>query len=540
MKLERLDLIAKIIAGQSPPSSTYNKDEEGLPFYQGKADFGEKNPIPRIWCAVPNKISVDKDILISVRAPVGSVNINNSKACIGRGLSAIRPNEKSYYEFLYFYFKVHEKQIAKLGVGSTFQSITQKDLSEIKIPLPPLTDQIKIAQILTKAEELIAQRKESIALLDEFLRSTFLEMFGDNEKFKQVPIKDIASKVKYSMSSGPFGSNLTSEHYTNEGVVILRGTNVTSGTLDLSKIKFVSEEKAKELERSEIRPNDIVIVAVGSSGKALLIPKDLPRAIISQNFNKITPDLSIVNPIYLEYSINSQFVQNQFERFMTDAGRTFLSLTNIKEILVPIPNLKLQEKFAGISEKIQILKSHYKSSLLELENLFGALSQKAFKGELDLSKMIIVEDEELISESHQKEIDPKPTENVEVEKKTKPVKEKSFTQRSMWENTSILGKISNLQFNNVEGEAVFKKVFSKKDKGFSFVEFESFIKKEGFKYEYHQLKDFIFSKLASKELTQYYADKEWMNESHRKHISSTQDDFAGDGSIYLVPKISAE
>ena len=83
--MARLEEICAINMGQSPDSSTYNEDGNGLPFFQGNADFGEIYPAVRMWCSEPTKIAREKDILISVRAPIGALNIANCECCIGRG-----------------------------------------------------------------------------------------------------------------------------------------------------------------------------------------------------------------------------------------------------------------------------------------------------------------------------------------------------------------------------------------------------------------------------------------------------------------------
>ena len=152
----KLGECCNINMGQSPLSDTYNKNKDGLPFYQGKSDFGLINPSIRMYCNDPKKIAEEKDILMSVRAPVGSVNIADTSCCIGRGLAGISSIENiSFYKYLFYYFKYVEKDIANMGVGSTFKAISRKDLEIIKIPLPPLEVQKKIADILDKASELI-------------------------------------------------------------------------------------------------------------------------------------------------------------------------------------------------------------------------------------------------------------------------------------------------------------------------------------------------------------------------------------------------
>ena len=185
MNYVTLNDVCEIIAGQSPPSSTYNSHGEGLPFFQGKADFGTLYPVTRYWCSKPKKIALPNDILISVRAPVGPTNINSEKSCIGRGLSAIRTTEKIDVKFLYHYLKTIEKQLSNLGSGSTFTAITQKDLQNLQIPLPPLPIQRKIAAVLDKADAIRRRNKAILQKYDQLAQSVFLEMFGDpvkNEK----------------------------------------------------------------------------------------------------------------------------------------------------------------------------------------------------------------------------------------------------------------------------------------------------------------------------------------------------------------------
>lgn len=143
--------IAKIIMGQSPPSTTYNQDRIGLPFYQGKTDFGDLYPSPRIWCSIPNKIAESGDILISVRAPVGPVNMCREKSCIGRGLAAIRPTNQIDNFFLFYYFKYIEGTWT--GRGSTFGAIKKRELENLQIPLPPLPEQKRIITYLDNIQQ---------------------------------------------------------------------------------------------------------------------------------------------------------------------------------------------------------------------------------------------------------------------------------------------------------------------------------------------------------------------------------------------------
>ena len=170
-QLLQLSALAEINAGQSPPSSTYNDEGLGLPFFQGKAEFGERYPIAVNWCSEPQSTSQPGDILVSVRAPVGDVNITPFECCIGRGLAAIKVNGHSLNLFIYNVL-IHARQyLAAQGTGSTFESINKTTLRTIPIPLPPLAEQRAIAAYLDREtaqiDALIARTQQLNALLRE-------------------------------------------------------------------------------------------------------------------------------------------------------------------------------------------------------------------------------------------------------------------------------------------------------------------------------------------------------------------------------------
>jgi type I restriction enzyme S subunit len=380
MKFEKLGNIADIIAGQSPPSSTYNSEGNGIPFFQGKADYGEKYPTVRYWCTEPTKISLPDDILISMRAPVGPVNINTVESCIGRGLSAIRVKKNVSRDFVYFWLKQNQHIIAAKQTGSTFKAITQKILSEIVVPIPCYTDQLHIANLLSKAENLIAQRKESIRLLDEYLKSTFLEMFGDGKTnikgFPIVKIEDISTEIK----DGPH----VSPKYSETGIPIFSSRNIKPGELVLEEIKYVSEEMYLELtKRFKPQRNDILVTKGGTTGFAKVVDFDFPFC-IWVHIAAIRPSEKVV-PIYLEHYVNSDYGYYQTQKNTKGAANRDLGLKKIAKIEMPLPPIALQTQFAQIVEKTETLKTQYQQSLQELENLYGSLSQKAFKGELNIN-----------------------------------------------------------------------------------------------------------------------------------------------------------
>ena len=163
MEYVALKDVCKINMGQSPDSSSYNDKKEAIPFYQGNADFGEKHPIPRVWCNAPTKIAQPKDILMSVRAPIGALNYAQEKCCIGRGLAAITPDkDKLSLEFLYWFLRGKNSELNSKGTGSTFKAISKKTLEEIRVPLIDLEKQQKMAQALEKTYSVIQMRTKQL------------------------------------------------------------------------------------------------------------------------------------------------------------------------------------------------------------------------------------------------------------------------------------------------------------------------------------------------------------------------------------------
>ena len=146
-EVKRLKEVDTIIMGQSPNSDDYNFELKGYPFLQGNAEFGSISPTPSTWCEVASKTVVINDILVSVRAPIGAVNIADVKYGIGRGLCAIRA-KKSYYKFLYYYFVSQNSFLQSIGTGTTYIAISMKDITNLLIAFPPHTEQNAIAVYL--------------------------------------------------------------------------------------------------------------------------------------------------------------------------------------------------------------------------------------------------------------------------------------------------------------------------------------------------------------------------------------------------------
>jgi len=165
--VKRLNELAKIIMGQSPPSSAYNNKGQGLPFLQGSKDFGDIYPSIKTFTTICKKKAPKDSILLSVRAPVGDINISDREICIGRGIAAIVPHNKIDLIYLYYYLTYSTFKIKRYSSGTTFESIKKSDLENFQIPLPPLEEQKKIVELLQKVDELIIRFNDFLQNLED-------------------------------------------------------------------------------------------------------------------------------------------------------------------------------------------------------------------------------------------------------------------------------------------------------------------------------------------------------------------------------------
>jgi len=152
--------LCDITMGQSPPSNTYNTEKSGLPFFQGKAEFSDLYPVPQKWCCKPQKKADDGDILISVRAPVGDVNIANQHCCIGRGLAAIKYD--ACPKFIFYFLKHSKGELDKLSTGTTFKAISKQTIFNYSLFIPSLKEQ---NEIVAKIEELFSELDNGVESL---------------------------------------------------------------------------------------------------------------------------------------------------------------------------------------------------------------------------------------------------------------------------------------------------------------------------------------------------------------------------------------
>lgn len=363
-KLVRLGDCANVTLGQSPDSTTYNTENDGLPFYQGNADFGILYPQVRYYCNKPGKLAYPNNILMSVRAPVGALNIANNDCCIGRGLCAISEIDNlSFYKYLYYVLLYNQSIIQSLGVGSTFKAISGKIVSDISIPLPSLSRQKEIAGILDKASELIEKRKEQLRELDALSESVFQDMFGDpvtNEKGWEISSINNLSIELFAGGDAP--KELSTIRDDVFCVPIYANAKKDLGLYGFCKTARVTAPS--------------LTISARGSGTGFTVERTEPFCPIVRLI-VVTPNRDLVSLKFMYYVLSFLGVSK------TGCAIPQLTVPMIKNKQIPLPPLSLQQQFAAIIEKIEAQKAKVKEALKESEDLFERLMQDLFNPDQD-------------------------------------------------------------------------------------------------------------------------------------------------------------
>ena len=274
------------------------------------------------------------------------------------------------------------KAINKYITGTTRQRISRGNLEKLKFDIPSIEDQKRIVKIFDKADILRQKRKQAIELLDGYLKSVFLEMFGDPVKNPNGWKVRKLGKLSRVITKGE-SPKWQGFEYIKEGVRFITSENVLLGQLNLSKNKYVAETFHNKLRRSKLKLNDLLVNLVGASiGRGAIVIEEALPANINQAVAKIELLENVADPVFMLFQLISKQIQNKLTGCKVEGARANISLTNVRDLEFLVPPIELQNKFAEIVKKVELLKQKMLTQSEELENQFQALMQKAFKGAL--------------------------------------------------------------------------------------------------------------------------------------------------------------
>ncbi|MFH1716240.1 MAG: N-6 DNA methylase, partial [Planctomycetota bacterium] len=336
----KLGEVCKVISGQSPDGSTYNDRGEGVPFHQGKTEFTDCVLGPaKSWTTAPERIAEPHDIVMSVRAPVGPVNLVMQRICIGRGLATIRPvDSKIDGRFLFFILRGMEESITG-SQGAAFASINRKEIEAIEIPLPPLEKQARIVaeldgyrKVIEGARQILASYKPTIKI-DPKWPMKQLGMIARNLDGKRVPIE----KGQRKPGNYPY--------YGASGIVDYVDDFIFDGDFLL-----FSEDGANLLARS-------TPIAFSVSGKVW----------VNNHAHVLQFDDGATRQ-FVEHYINGLDIRD----FVTGAAQPKLSQANMNRIPIPLPPLDVQRRIVAEIEAEQALVEANRDLIARMETKIKA------------------------------------------------------------------------------------------------------------------------------------------------------------------------
>ena len=432
-----------VIQGQSPPSATYNTNGVGLPFLQGKAEFGATYPVAVKWCSAPSKIAEPDDVLVSIRAPVGPTNLCGVKVCIGRGLAAIRTQGGMPSKYILYAMRATEDELRANSTGTTFEAVRGDDLRSHPVPLPPIAEQRRIvaeiekqftrldasvtalkraqanlkryrASVLkaacagrlvpTEAELARAEGRDyepAAVLLERILAERRVQwesrkkrrgkykvpVAPDTSDLPELPegwvwamVGQISSRIEYGTS--------TKASSVPSGVPVLRMGNIQDGELNVSDLKYL-EDDHPETQKTILSHGDLLFNRTNSAelvGKSAVYKDWHPKACFASYLIRVS-FLSDTASDYVCTFINSQHGRAYVARVRNQqVGQANVNGTKLAAMPIPLPPFAEQHRIVAEVERrlsvIQQAEGTVEANLTRVERLRQSILKLAFSGRL--------------------------------------------------------------------------------------------------------------------------------------------------------------
>lgn len=289
-------------------------------------------------------------------------------------------------EFLYEAFKASGPTFANEMQGSTHKTIYMPTVERFKILLPPLSEQKRIADILDKADAIRRKRQQVLEFRSQFLKSTFLEMFGDPATNpKNLPLRELSEfyvSPKDGTKCGPFGGALKKEEYVSAGVPVWNMDNISDDGSLVPQIRlWISQEKYEDLSSYSVKDGDVIISRAGTVGKMCVVRAGLKDSIISTNLIRLRLNASLIPEFFVSLMV---FFKGRAGRLKTgpDGAFTHMSTGVLDKLTFPYPSVGAQRNYVSIMEQMDRSTLRLTTAVNEADGLFNSLVQRAFKGEL--------------------------------------------------------------------------------------------------------------------------------------------------------------
>jgi type I restriction enzyme S subunit len=340
---------------------------------------------------IPEAMAAEKQMLRSndvlITASSGSLSVvgravridGNSYATFGAFCKVLRPGSMVDPSYFAHFFKTsaYRALISRLAAGANINNLKKEDLDALRIPLPPLPEQRRIASILDQADQIRQAQKASTEQLDSVASAALGDLLAKSQVEKAIELRDIAE-----IQTGPFGSLLHSEDYVIGGIPLVNPTHLLGGRIKTDSRLAVSEEKYAELAPYALQAGDVVLGRRGEMGRAASVTEAHGRLLCGTGSMIIRPNAELVLGIVLAEIFATRKIRNSLER--RAQGVTMLNLNQkiVGDTLVRVPPVRAQMRYAARLSRMEHLRSKFESRNALLDELFASLHHKAFNGEL--------------------------------------------------------------------------------------------------------------------------------------------------------------
>ncbi|MGC0207273.1 restriction endonuclease subunit S [Streptomyces levis] len=337
-----LKYVAHISAGQSPPSAEVSDLTDGLAFLQGNAEFQAVHPAPRLECDSAPKQARKGDVLVSVRAPVGALNIADRHYGIGRGLCAIRAH-RCDERFLWWWLHSQRPHLDAVSTGTTYKAVTAEDLGRLALPSLSVDWQRRVADFLdteiNRVDQAMKLRRKQRDLLVTRRWSHFQEVLN-TAAGPVIPLR----RIMRSIIDGPFGSAFSSADYVDEGAAVVRLGNIGFAEYRTTDQAYIPMSLYRQFQYHQVSRGDVLIAGLGDTrnhaGRACVAP-DLGPAIVKGKCFRARLETDVVDPDFIALLLSSPVGASAIEG--RGSTRSMINLEIVKAALLPIPQLREQQ-----------------------------------------------------------------------------------------------------------------------------------------------------------------------------------------------------
>ncbi len=376
--VKRLDEVATVTMGQSPPSSSYNAEGAGVPFLQGKPPVVNAMgaAVPNQWTTEPTRVVEAGTALMTVRAPVGELFTINNSVCLGRGLAGIRAKKDVSQDYLNYYLQFSKNQFTSVSQGSTFTAINSGDLKAIQIALPAYKNQEYYGKVFTSIDQQISKTDQIIQKTELLKKGVIKELFVEESiTWKTQKLGEATHFIDYRGKT---------PKKTEYGIPLITAKNVRMGYVDPEPREFIQADNYETwMTRGIPKKGDVLFTTEAPLGNVAQLGLT-EKVAFAQRIIIIQPKEDL-DSTYLKYLLISNALQEKIASLATGGTVKGIKAKVLKQIDIPIPPMDVQIKVANILSCIDSKVAIEKANKRQLLILKKGLMDDIFNGKVEVN-----------------------------------------------------------------------------------------------------------------------------------------------------------